>query len=50
VALASCQVLLTAYPLGITASTHLKEASIGIKTAGIQDGLFPLVEAGYLGF
>lgn len=32
------------------ALTHLKEASVGIKTAGIQNGILPLVEAGYLCF
>lgn len=30
--------------------THLKQASVGIETAGIEDGILAPVEAGYLGF
>lgn len=33
-----------------TASAHLKEASVGIETAGIENGVLALVEAGDLGF
>lgn len=32
------------------APSHLKEASVGIKTARVEDGILPLVEAGYLCF
>lgn len=40
----------TATPTPTHSSTYLKEARIGIKAAGIEDGILPLVESGNLGF